>query len=544
MPYSLDELDKLPENVQKLPADKQKIWVNTFNSAHEACMKGDDADKDKCESSAFVQANGVVKDKKAAGDYSDSAMVAFYLPDEIASQLALPAIDAIPAEKLHITLFYLGKAEDISESQVEDIKRAIGLWAKQQIPVKVRINGIARFTKTKDGGQPIVALLDSRHLTSLQYELDSRIRWDANFDYKSEHGFLPHITLGYFPLDSLWPVQNLPELNFDLKEVIFKVGEIKYELELTGEMEYASQESSIVMVERIKAGARNSKMDQGDIQIIHDKAAMLGAECVSKADHNDDDPEMKTIWSCGIEGHEHLTPQEAHKCIKLTTLNTPQVRTEFVKSTYSDNCLKAISKTDDELVVANYMILFGGRDLEGIASSKINRDGTKGEYFTKNTQFESDYTITGQLLVDWEHRTRPDGVGPDAEDIFGYVDWKSAIIDETGLFVHRILNRRNRYVKMLEALFEAGILGSSSEPIQKGIVKNRDGEITDWPLKRDSFSVAPMDPRMLSINHLETIKALRDIPEGEQVYNALFQQEVAIASAQAMALTGEIGESL
>jgi len=40
------------------------------------------------------------------------------------------------------------------------------------------------------------------------------------------------------------------------------------------------------------------------------------------------------------------------------------------------NALKAISETPDELRVANYLVLFGGRDLEGIASDYVNDDGS------------------------------------------------------------------------------------------------------------------------------------------------------------------------
>ena len=253
-------------------------------------------------------------------------------------------------------------------------------------------------------------------------------------------------------------------------------------------------------------------------------------------------PVIKTCWTCAIEGHEHKSPEAAQECINQTTLNTPAVRAEFVKSAYSDNSLKTIIKTADHLVVANYLVLFGGRDLEGVASTRVNGDGTKGEYFTKNTDFISQYTDTGQLLIDWEHRTQPDGVGPDSEDIFGFVDWKSAIVDEAGLFARRVLNRRNRYVKMLEALLDAGMIGSSTEPVQKGVVKGPDGEIQKWPLKRDSFSVSPMDPRMLSINHLDIVKALRKDPVGKDVYQMVFNTEAAKAQARALSLISQIGE--
>lgn len=708
MPYSIDELEKLPDNVKELPAGKRKVWINTFNSAYKACLD-DKNPKDECESSAFAQAYSVVevkalaladvpdtytengeretyhaayntfyaacmggtdgenkrcaegshsagqsavkkKRKKAldqkAEDYSTSSMIAFYLPEAIASQIALDVPGAIPASELHLTLCFLGKATDMTKTDVDNIKRAVSLWAKQQVPVDVRINGLARFTKTTDEGmQPLVALLDSKHLKSLQYSLDSYVRYDGGYEYDTDHAFMPHITLGYLPQGGLWPIQNLPELKFPLKSVVFKVGKARYDLELTGEM--TPDMSGAVPMPILKAGARNNKLDMDSIQIIHDKASHLGANCKEMDEYkaleytfehygippykkaydlerqamivrqawyakydppqpnryyedmspmkywvknvlddsvivehyetsmyyryeymiddgvvtfSDDDPvrvkmdytpvgksaksekfTIKTFWTCAVEGHEHDTPEEAQKCIDTTSLNTPLVRAGFFKSIYADNCLKTISKTADELTVANYIVLFGGRDLEGIASHRINGDGSRGEYFTKNTGFDSDYTATGQLLIDWEHRSAPDSEGPDAEDIFGYVDWKSAIIDETGLFVNRVLNRRNKYVKMLEALFDAGIIGSSSEPVQKGVKKGLDGGITMWPLKRDSFSVSPMDPRMLSTNHLEMVKSLRDSPEGHEVYQAVFHTEVAAAQAAALSLISHIG---
>ena len=71
------------------------------------------------------------------------------------------------------------------------------------------------------------------------------------------------------------------------------------------------------------------------------------------------------------------------------------------------NAFKAISKTDDELVVENYIVLFGGRDLEGVGSKRVNPDGSKGEFFTKNTDFESDYTKTGCSVCGLGARHRP-----------------------------------------------------------------------------------------------------------------------------------------
>lgn len=159
------------------------------------------------------------------------------------------------------------------------------------------------------------------------------------------------------------------------------------------------------------------------------------------------------------------------------------------------NELKTISRTDEELRVANYIILFGGRDLTG-------------EYFTPATSIESAYTKSGMLHVDFEHGLDPDGLDMSADEVLGYVDWKTARIDETGVFVERVLNRRARYMAMLEPLIEDGLVGNSSEAVQGKTARSEGGEILHWPLKRDTLTFTPAEPRMLKGN---TLKAARDL---------------------------------
>jgi len=169
------------------------------------------------------------------------------------------------------------------------------------------------------------------------------------------------------------------------------------------------------------------------------------------------------------------------------------------------NALKAISRTDDELRVGNYIVLFGGRDLEGIASENKNQDGSLGEFFTAETDLESAYTKAGMLYEDWEH-----GQGELGDELLGVVDWKTARVDDKGVFVERVLNRRNQYVQWLEELgwFDDGTLGTSSHADPKGVVKRADGEIMRWPLFRDTITVQPMEPRNLTENHIRAFKAL------------------------------------
>jgi len=158
-----------------------------------------------------------------------------------------------------------------------------------------------------------------------------------------------------------------------------------------------------------------------------------------------------------------------------------------------NNALKTVSKNENELRVSNYMVLFGGKDLTG-------------EHFTPQTDFESDYTKSGVLYVDWEHGIDPDNLGVGKDSILGTVDWKTARIDEKGVFVERVLNRRNKYMQYLEELIDAGLVGNSSEAAE--YEKEKTGEIKTWRLKRDSLTVMPAEPRMMTNNVIIAMKSL------------------------------------
>lgn len=162
------------------------------------------------------------------------------------------------------------------------------------------------------------------------------------------------------------------------------------------------------------------------------------------------------------------------------------------------NHLKAISKTDSELRVGNYMVLFGGKDLVG-------------EFFTKDTVFKSGYTDLGMLYVDFEHGMDPDRIGNDQDCVLGVVDWKSAKVDDTGIYVERILARQAQYMEFIEELIDAGVMGTSSQAIYGKTTKKSGGEIIEWPLMRDSLTVTPMEPRMLGENALRAAKSLHAV---------------------------------
>jgi len=51
-------------------------------------------------------------------------------------------------------------------------------------------------------------------------------------------------------------------------------------------------------------------------------------------------------------------------------------------------------------------------------------------------------------------------------------------------------------------------VGSSSEAVPEETQKAEDGTILRWPLRRDTLTVQPMEPRMLSENFVQAYKGL------------------------------------
>jgi len=468
-----------------------------------------------------------------------SGILGIFLPPQVAQRIALPEGEAI--NDLHITLVPLEDVED-----TEALKHTVAQWAQHQVPFTARISGVGRFNASRDDErEPFYASIDSVQLTRFREALISTLRWEDEADVKisKQHGFTPHITLAYLAPDEPSPISTLPSVEFEIDTLSLAIGDERHELKLEGGFErvkatkgredapnyhisrgnikcsncrFGNNDDRLCSEYRFnydvgyvcdswgavagdddeaaKAGRRNNREDQETIQGIHDMTKGLGAKCGEDRDK---------------EGMKNDDPDH----------DEPAYKAALAPS----NALKAISQTDDAIIVGNYIALWGGRDLEGQLSNNVNPDGTKGEYFTKNTTFGSDYTDVDAVVVDFEHGRKPDREGPGRDEPLGRVLWNTATKDGTGLWVQRALNRRNRYIQMLEQLgvFEKGWIGTSSEAVSSAVQKGDNGEIRVWPIRRDTLTFTPMEPRMIEGNQLSTLKALaNDIPQVAEICQA------------------------
>lgn len=193
------------------------------------------------------------------------------------------------------------------------------------------------------------------------------------------------------------------------------------------------------------------------------------------------------------------------------------------------NPLKVVGKNESELRVANHIILFGGTDLHG-------------ERFTPETEVESAYTKTGRLYVDFEHGHKPEADGPGRHDVLGYVDWSTARMTEKGLWVERVLERRNQYMQAIEPLIEQGLFGTSSEAVPEEVEVDEGGNIRRWPLRRDTLTVNPAEPRMMVDNFLAAIKSIVDKQAVEPAKDIFTEHEWGQIYGRLHSLITTIGE--
>ncbi|MCT9092851.1 2'-5' RNA ligase family protein [Streptomyces sp. ASQP_92] len=136
----------------------------------------------------------------ASPDYSDGCMIALYPPPDIAQQLAVEG--GLPADELHVTIAYLGHADDIDG---DTLREAVAELAARR-PFTAQLAGLARFT----GGDKdvLVALVDSPDLEDLRRDTLAVLS-ERGIEVPREHGFTAHCSLAYLDSDEPAPLDRL-----------------------------------------------------------------------------------------------------------------------------------------------------------------------------------------------------------------------------------------------------------------------------------------------------------------------------------------------
>lgn len=132
----------------------------------------------------------------------DSIMVALLPDPDVAAQLAVDG--GIDPADLHITLAL--PAGTHYDKAVEAVQRA----AEGHSQLHGHIGGLGIFppSPSSDGAVPIWRAVDVPGLVELRQDILAALA-AAEMPHRSEHGFTPHMTIGY-DLPSAAPVENVP----------------------------------------------------------------------------------------------------------------------------------------------------------------------------------------------------------------------------------------------------------------------------------------------------------------------------------------------
>ena len=104
-----------------------------------------------------------------------------------------------PREEYHVTLAYLGEIADLPAGvDYTVLARTVAEFARHQPALHGVVSGVGRFSAGSDGTEPVYLSVDSADLQAMRAELVAFLH-ATGVPRRSEHGFTPHITLGYVP---------------------------------------------------------------------------------------------------------------------------------------------------------------------------------------------------------------------------------------------------------------------------------------------------------------------------------------------------------
>lgn len=231
------------ENMGPRPAesgeDQEKPGDNSVDNSRDrtADKPDEDADEDEEKKPAAKKPAS----KEAAPSHYTSAMVALFLPESVARELALGEEDALPPSELHITLAYLGDtaAESIDREAVEEVVESIAAGARAIDGV---INGQGLFIVDEtEGTYAHFLTYDSPGLPALRQQLVESLK-AAGIPPVENHGFTPHITLKYS--DSPTPPKvELPVKDVKMPALVLAWGDERIQFPFQGETVKASEEA-------------------------------------------------------------------------------------------------------------------------------------------------------------------------------------------------------------------------------------------------------------------------------------------------------------
>jgi len=134
-----------------------------------------------------------------ASDLDGFAVMLIPQDDDAADIAPFCAVD--PSD-LHTTLVYYGDAAQYKGQWTGDLlAKVLQAVALVQEPIQAVLGGVIRFSGKPGGNDPIVFSVDSKDLSVFRQAVLDRLADECSITEQTEHGFTPHMTMGYLPHD-------------------------------------------------------------------------------------------------------------------------------------------------------------------------------------------------------------------------------------------------------------------------------------------------------------------------------------------------------
>lgn len=227
----------------------------------EKAPKWGNAEKETDQPAAWTIEEMLAREKEYTG-----AMVALFLPKEIAEEIALDIPDALPSSDLHITLAYLGDTATGTMNH-EQIRELVAHLAAESPAVVGTINGQGRFVvNAEEGANAHILMLDSPALPAFRQKIVDALK-GSGCALPENHGFTPHITLVYND-DPTPPPVSLPIKDVKFPALVLAWGGARESFPFVGETIKASDESldeaEKLLAKVMKKAKKRARKESGD----------------------------------------------------------------------------------------------------------------------------------------------------------------------------------------------------------------------------------------------------------------------------------------
>ena len=252
-------------------------------------------------------------------------MVALYPDGAAAKQIAAQKGVTEPLDQLHLTLAFLGDSTETAlATNKAKVIAAIKQWAAHKgQPLKGTMNGLGRFFHSEDDNTNAVYV--SPDVPGLPEMRQSLVEWieQSGFDYAQNHGFTPHITVAYVPLDAPTPPIRV-ESPIAFNQVTLAWGDERYDYPLG----VATKAASFVVFKDATGHYRwvaqsSTAFEDRDREIVSTKA--LADDCAFADTHGAYGP-LRWWHTPGLDlGDCDFNAMHGRVLIESGTFRSPQI---------------------------------------------------------------------------------------------------------------------------------------------------------------------------------------------------------------------------